>query len=199
MNDPGERSVAEAKAALRQRMHRLRQSLTEDERAERGGRAGELLLASSLLAGAATVMVFRSFGAEIPTQPAIEALAAQGARLALPYVRGRVMEAAPYRLGDALLTTAFGPLEPEAPVAMDPSVIDLVLVPGLAFDRSGFRVGYGGGHYDRFLPRLRPDAVQVGFAFDLQLLSGGEVPRGPNDEPVRFVVTEREVVDCRAG
>ena len=81
---------------------------------------------------------------------------------------------------------------------MDPSLIDVVVVPGLAFDRAGFRVGYGGGNYDRFLPRLRPDAVRVGFAFGLQLLPAGKVPRGPNDEPVHHVVTERELVDCRA-
>ena len=199
MSDRADLSLREAKAQLRERMRLAREDLPEVDRAERGRRAGEILLESGLIVDGATVMVFWSFGAEIPTQPAIQALAARGARLALPYVRGRWMEAAPFRRGDPLVATTFGPLEPAQPEPMDPSVIDVVVVPGLAFDRIGFRVGYGGGHYDRFLPRLRPDAIRVGFAFDLQLLAAGEVPRGPDDEPVRFVVTEGGIVDCRAG
>ena len=198
MNDPPERSLVEAKAALRDRMRVLRAAVDESERTDRGRRAADLLLASGLVAEAETVMAFWSFGPEIPTQPLIEALAARGVRLALPFLRAGRMEAAPFRPRDRLVPTAFGPLEPADPVALGPSAMDAVVVPGLAFDRTGGRVGYGGGHFDRFLPRLRPDALRVGFAFDLQLLPAGEVPRGPKDEPVHHVVTEREVVDCRS-
>jgi 5-formyltetrahydrofolate cyclo-ligase len=199
MDERTEVPLAQAKAELRDSMRRLRAALGEDQRATAGLRAAERLLASGLMTGADTVMAFRSFGAEIPTQPLIEALAAGGVRLALPFLREGRIEAAPFRLGDALVPTAFGPLEPADPVALDPPAIDAVVVPGLAFDRSGSRLGYGGGHFDRFLPRLRREVPRVGFAFDLQLLTSGAVPRGPNDEPVHYVVTEREVVDCRAG
>jgi 5-formyltetrahydrofolate cyclo-ligase len=64
----------------------------------------------------------------------------------------------------------------------------VVIVPGLAFDRSGHRVGYGRGFYDRFLATLRPDALTVGICFSVQLVD--EVPHGQGDRPVDLVMTE---------
>jgi 5-formyltetrahydrofolate cyclo-ligase len=66
------------------------------------------------------------------------------------------------------------------------------VVPGLAFDADGSRLGQGGGHYDRTLPRLRPDAVRVAFCFDFQVVA--RVPRAPLDQPVDVIVTERRVI-----
>jgi len=74
-----------------------------------------------------------------------------------------------------------------------PEDIDVAVVPGLAFDRRGHRVGYGGGFYDRFLGRLRPDALTVGICFSVQLVD--EVPHGRGDRPVDLVVTEEGLND----
>ncbi|HXF36758.1 MAG TPA: 5-formyltetrahydrofolate cyclo-ligase, partial [Actinomycetota bacterium] len=90
---------------------------------------------------------------------------------------------------------AYGALEPAGGEVLSPQELDAVVVPGLAFDRRGYRVGYGGGFFDRFLPRTRPDAFRVGICFHLQLVE--EVPHGAGDEPVDAVVTEREVIRCR--
>ena len=62
-------------------------------------------------------------------------------------------------------------------MAVDPDEVDLVITPGLAFDRAGHRLGYGGGHYDRYLGRARPEAPRVGIGFPLQLVD--EVPVEP--------------------
>ncbi len=72
-----------------------------------------------------------------------------------------------------------------------PTLIDLVVVPGLAFDARGHRVGRGGGYYDRFLSRLRRSATTVGLAFDAQIID--TVPADERDISVDLVVTERRV------
>jgi 5-formyltetrahydrofolate cyclo-ligase len=74
----------------------------------------------------------------------------------------------------------------------DPAEIDVVVVPGLGFGEDGMRLGRGGGHYDRTLSRLPASAVRVGFCFDCQVVE--HVPRGPLDQPVDVIVTERRVI-----
>ena len=71
-------------------------------------------------------------------------------------------------------------------------MLDIVIVPGLAFDPQGYRIGYGGGFYDRTLPKWCPPAIAIGVAFDLQLAS--EVPREPWDIPVDLIVTDQRVL-----
>ncbi|HCO02338.1 MAG TPA: 5-formyltetrahydrofolate cyclo-ligase [Actinobacteria bacterium] len=139
-----------------------------------------------------TVLAFDGFGSEVRTEGLVARLTARGVRVVLPFVRGEVMEAS--EAGAESIRTTYGPREPARPVAIDPALIDMVLVPGLAFDLHGYRLGYGRGHFDRYLRRIRPDALRVGVAFDLQLID--EVPHGPDDERVDAVVTERRTVWC---
>lgn len=73
--------------------------------------------------------------------------------------------------------------------------MDVVIVPAVALDRTGGRIGYGGGFYDRFLPRIRADATAIAVGFALQVVR--EVPRDDGDRPVDVIVTEEEVVRCR--
>ena len=85
---------------------------------------------------------------------------------------------------------------PEPPEAacpeINPSHIDLVLVPGVAYDRRGYRLGYGAGYYDRFLRLLRPDALKVGLAYSFQVLD--VLPAEAHDVPVDLVATEEELI-----
>lgn len=76
----------------------------------------------------------------------------------------------------------------------DPADIDAILIPGLAFDLQGRRLGRGGGFYDRFLPRLRPDAWRIGICWESQIVD--EVPVEPHDQRVYTVVTEARLIDC---
>jgi 5-formyltetrahydrofolate cyclo-ligase len=80
-----------------------------------------------------------------------------------------------------------------APVAL--AAIDWVLVPGVAFDPNGHRVGYGGGYYDRLLPLLQQDAHRISGAFELQLVD--RVPTAPHDLTVDAIVTERRTLEPR--
>jgi 5-formyltetrahydrofolate cyclo-ligase len=70
--------------------------------------------------------------------------------------------------------------------------LDLIIVPAVAYDRRGYRIGYGGGYYDRFLSSLDKDIVTIGIAFDIQIV--GEVPVQPFDIPVDMVITESGII-----
>lgn len=84
--------------------------------------------------------------------------------------------------------------EPDSSPLVEPEAIDLVVVPGIGFDIGGHRLGFGTGYYDRFLTTT--EATRVGLAFSLQIIH--RIPRGPDDEPVDWIVTETEVIDCRS-
>ena len=112
------------------------------------------------------------------------------ARFYLPRVEGEELAVLPY---DApLVPGAFGVLEPAGGEPLPPEALDAVVVPALAFDRRGFRLGQGKGYYDRFLKRLARDALTVGFVPEALVLD--ELPTDPWDVPVRAIVTEAGVL-----
>lgn len=86
---------------------------------------------------------------------------------------------------------------PDADAPIDPAVVDVVVVPGLGFTPDGHRLGQGGGWYDRFLARMRPDALKIGVGFDVQLV--GELPTEEHDVTLDAVVTESGVVRPEHG
>lgn len=147
-------------------------------------------------ASARTVLLFYSFGSEVATRGMAARALADGKRLLLPYLEGGTMEAAEVRSDDELVPTGYGPREPGRRVPVDPAEVDVVVTPGLAFDRRGHRLGYGGGHYDRYLGRLGPAATRVGVGFSAQVVE--HVPNEPGDQPVDLVVTDEGKIDCRA-
>jgi 5-formyltetrahydrofolate cyclo-ligase len=112
--------------------------------------------------------------------------------VALPRIEDHDVEPIAYAAGDPLSETSFGAREPVSGRRLEPSELDVVVVPGVAFDRGGGRVGYGAGFYDRLLGRVRDDAFAVAVAFGLQVVV--RVPAGGTDRRVDAVVTEREVI-----
>lgn len=152
----------------------------------------------SILAGASagTVLVFWAFGSELPTGGLIDELVAEGRTVCLPRIASGELEARTYRPGDPVIEVSFGAREPAEGRLVEPEELDAVLVPAVAFDDLGYRIGYGGGYYDRFLVRVRPDALRIGIGMVAQRVS--RVPRGNLDLPVDLVVTERGVEDVAA-
>jgi 5-formyltetrahydrofolate cyclo-ligase len=96
---------------------------------------------------------------------------------------------------DDLTISSFGVREPKLTEGIPVDSIDVVLLPGVAFDKQGFRLGYGGGYYDRFLPLLSPHTITIGVAYELQLLQ--QVPTEAHDIPLDLIVTESQILNCR--
>lgn len=88
---------------------------------------------------------------------------------------------------ETLVLSKYGILEPSNEKEVQPEAIDVVLIPGVAFDKDGYRLGYGGGFYDRLLPQLK-DQPKIAIAFDLQLVD--KVPREAHDTKVDTIITE---------
>jgi 5-formyltetrahydrofolate cyclo-ligase len=201
--------LLEEKRALRHAMLARRQEVSPAERARLSAamtaRLGALpeLVAASTSGGTVAGFVALPGKGEVDPAAALSAAHARGAHVALPRVSA---EAPRLRFHDvdpsdavALVPGPFGLREP-APSALEVAVesIDVMLVPGLAFDRAGRRLGYGGGYYDEAAGRLRAAGrgFLVGLAYDFQLVE--RCPAGEADVGVDCVVTDSQVVRCAA-
>ena len=143
-----------------------------------------------------TIMLYLALPQEVQTEALLAECHRKAKRIAVPVVTGHGLLAAQIRPGQAKLKPGpFGILEPatEATV-ISPDDIDCVLVPGIAFDDRGARLGFGKGYYDRFLCRL-PAATHVcGLAFSSQIIE--RVPDMPHDFRMHWLVTEKGVRSC---
>ncbi|NKC33554.1 5-formyltetrahydrofolate cyclo-ligase [Falsiroseomonas selenitidurans] len=161
-----------------------------------GAALADHLLRESPPPPGAIVAGFWPMGAEIDIRPALAALHARGHRIALPVTprRGNPLAFRQWQPGDTLARGPLGTSQPgpEAP----PVVPDWLLVPLLAFDRAGHRLGYGGGYYDRTLAAL-PGATAIGVAYAAQEVD--EVPVGVDDAPLAAIATERGMIFCGAS
>lgn len=148
----------------------------------------------SLVNDGSVVSAFWPLANEIDTRPAMARLHERGCMVALPVMQGpgRPLLFRRWEPGDELVVADFGTREPHNNKPLcEP---DVLLVPMLAFDRAGFRLGYGGGFYDRTLALLRAQGsvTAIGIAYACQELA--EVPRGPFDQRLDWIVTERETI-----
>ncbi|MEJ8574069.1 5-formyltetrahydrofolate cyclo-ligase [Microbaculum marinum] len=187
------------KAWLRRRGRATRRRLSAQARRAAARKVAAWAPDIARLAGRGTVSCFFSFGDELDTAPLIGELVRRGSPLALPVVtgRGQPLTFRRWQPGDPMGRGAFGIREPleTAPVA-EPRV---VLVPLLLYDRRGYRIGYGGGYYDRTLAAARADRkiAAIGLAFSAQEI--GRVPTDRYDQPVDWVLTERGLMECAGG
>jgi 5-formyltetrahydrofolate cyclo-ligase len=186
---------------------------TEKERLRRDATAGRDALPRDARQDAAEAIAARPFPlkakagtivsgfmpmkSEINPLPLLRKLEQMGARIALPVVagRGQPLVMRQWKFGEPLGSGVWGIREPkpEAP-QVEP---DILLVPLLAFDRAGYRLGYGGGYYDMTIGalRARKPVVTIGIAFAAQEVA--KVPTTPRDERLDLVLTERETIDFR--
>ncbi|MCE0522129.1 MAG: 5-formyltetrahydrofolate cyclo-ligase [Methylacidiphilales bacterium] len=150
------------------------------------------------------VALFAPLPTEPDIHPLIEEAWAQGKRVVLPLMikRGSVPELDWHEVAgwdEVVVPGPFGLREPDPLRCPRVSVaeLDCVFVPGVAFDPEGFRLGRGGGFYDRFLGSASPTLPCVGLMFDQQKVP--LVPREPHDQPLRSVITEDGLINCIGG
>lgn len=172
-----------------------RAALTEKERREKSLQIAEQVLSLPEYEQAQTVMLFLNFRDEVETTGLAEETLKRGKRLVLPRCapQGVLIPALVRDLSRDIEPGTWGIREPKRDtlVEVDPTSIDLVIVPGAAFDEQGNRLGYGGGYYDRFFKRIRPEVPRVAIAFQTQILP--EVPVGEYDQKISILVTEEGV------
>lgn len=178
-------------------MRAARDRMPADVRAAASHEVTARLVALAELSGARRIAGYAATANEVDLDGWLRQRLAAGADVFLPWVDGADLRLGRVRdLGDDLAPGWRGLREPRHPVGSggaDPARMDAAVVPGLAFDRSGRRLGQGGGHIDRLLARLRPAATVVGVVFSAHLVDDGMIPIAPHDMPVDIVVTDAGV------
>lgn len=161
------------------------------------GRSHEITkraVALSNFKSAKTVLAFASIHREVRTRAIMQAAWTTGKRVALPRVVERELHLHLIGENTELAEGPFGvPEPPEDAPRISPETVDFALIPALAVDPRGYRIGYGGGYYDRLLPQL-DNAHSCALAFDFQLIA--EVPELPTDVSVDFVVTDERLIEA---
>ncbi|HTY15281.1 MAG TPA: 5-formyltetrahydrofolate cyclo-ligase [Methanoregulaceae archaeon] len=150
----------------------------------------------STINGHKTVMLYVSKGQEVNTRPLMESLLSQGVGVVVPIIEKETRTLRLSFIDDlsVLVTSTFSVPEPignEIPVYEEN--IGVVIVPLIAFDRKGHRLGYGAGYYDRFLSG-NPGLMKIGVAFSCQEVP--ETPADENDIAMDVIVTEHEIIRC---
>ena len=185
-------SSSEDKKDIRDRIKRRRAELQPNKRAMDSLQIAMKALAIPMVSRATGALSYGATPDEVDAGPLLAFLRARGARGALPRVEGSELTLHWAEGNFQLERGAFGLTQPTAdtPLAAD-EAIDLIIVPGVAFDAEGNRLGYGAGYYDRLLARF-PGVPTVGLAYDEQIVDG--IPVEEHDVPIDFVVTPTRIL-----
>lgn len=138
---------------------------------------------------AKSVFVFISYKSEVDTRGIIEDILADGKKLLVPLVKGSEMIAVEVRGIDDLEPNKMGILEPKS--GDEVTDVDLTITPGLAFDKNGFRLGYGGGYYDKFFAKV--DTVRMGIGYSDQYVES--LVHEDYDKPLEYLLTEEGLIE----
>lgn len=176
-----------------------RKALSQKEVILKSNKISELLLSTDFYLKSHTIMTYIDFRNEVMTEKIIRESLETEKDIVIPISIVETKDILLSQLLDfdkELTTGAYGILEPRQEYIREvkPESIDLVLVPGVAFDRRGSRIGYGGGYYDRFLKKLDKSIPKVALAFDMQLAE--IVYRDNHDIPMDYIITENEIIHC---
>jgi 5-formyltetrahydrofolate cyclo-ligase len=192
-------SPEETKASIRKEMARLRDALGADIIWENSRGITRKLLDLAEFKASRNILFFLSLPCEVQTDEMIQTALDLGKKVHVPIVdakRRRLNISEISGLDIEFVEKQFGIQEPDSAdlKIVSPEILDFVLVPGLAFDRKGGRIGYGAGYFDKFLKEAPGHVVPIGVAFDFQVLD--LVPQTQFDVPVRKILTEKKTIIC---
>ncbi len=192
-------ALHEAKRMVRTRIMTLRDALDPSYRRTASAAIVHRLSTMPSFATAQCVLLTLPFASEWDTRPLLETARVDGKLIALPRVNGESRMLELHRvdnLDDDIVAGYRGIPEPATHTPrVDLKSIDWVLVPGLAFDRRGGRLGYGGGYYDRMLGQLTPGTPRIAGAYAMQIIDS--VPAAPHDLAVDAIATDTELLTIR--
>ena len=184
------------KQSLRKQYLSLRRSMRQDEVMEKSELILHNLKKFRAFQEADSLLLYVSFDNEVATPGIIEYLSMEGRSIFLPSIVNKRIKPLPFTGFDDLREGPYGILQPsDPPDHIVPQQIDLTLVPGIVFDRSGYRIGYGKGYYDCLLSELHTEAA--GLAYEFQVI--GRIPHDDHDVPLEYIVTESGVIERAKG
>ena len=186
------------KKAIRKRMLNVRQQMNK-EKVERLSKDIKLKLVKlPIYQKSKTIMLYLSFGNEVDSYELIKACLESGKRVVVPFCVKKDMKIIPTEIKNLdipLRTHDMGYMEIEEelvdPVSTDE--IDLIILPGIAFDKKCYRIGFGAGYYDRFLGELNFNVPTIGVAYDFQIIESF-LEMESHDVPLDYVITESRIV-----
>jgi 5-formyltetrahydrofolate cyclo-ligase len=187
---PRGQNLSQVKSQVRDHFRAVRESISGEEVAAASAALCGRLAAWHVLREAHTVLTYIAFRNEIDPAPLLDLL--PGIEWIAPRVVGRRLVLHPYDPA-RLVRHRHGMLEPDADLAVvDPAALDMVLVPGVAYDRRGGRMGFGGGFYDGFLPTTL--ALRVGITHDACLVDA--LPSDEHDQRMDWIATPTQLLHC---
>jgi 5-formyltetrahydrofolate cyclo-ligase len=182
------------KNQLKEAILEKRNSLVKKEIIEKSKKVENILFNLEKYKNSKVIMFFVSFNSEVHTHDMINQ-AFKNKIVVVPKVVHKEIEPSVIIDFDNLISSNnLGILEPIEEMKIAYKNIDLILVPGIVFDKEGHRIGYGLGYYDKFLRKV-PKAIKIGLAFDFQVVD--KLPREMHDVPVDFIVTEERIIECK--
>jgi len=189
--------ITESKRLLRRQMSLLRGAVTAADSERAGELAAKALIDLDLAKRAERIALYAALPYELPTRILFDAVIAKTGAALLPRTTDPIgLEFFAVERWEELRPSAFGVLEPRADgtkVRLRPD--DLVVVPGVAFDEAGYRLGHGKGYYDRaFAAELGDSPTLVGFGYEFQVVYA--VPHDQRDRQMDAIVTDQKVRDC---
>lgn len=185
--------TSEDKRSARDEIRRALRAMARDETALRSQSICRAIAALEAFKSAKVVMAYAPCALEVDIRSVVEIALDQGKKVCFPVITGKGrMKAVAWNGRDKMSPGEYGILRPPEDEETYPETIDLVIAPGLAFDRGGGRLGKGGGFYDRFLPRCK--AVVVAPAFSEQVVD--KVPADERDIRIDILVTDKGVIIC---
>ena len=189
--------ILKEKEVLRQRLSEKRRSISPEKIFRKSRHIQALLFSVHTYQEARCVGFYVSSGHEVKTHEMIRDCFQMGKQVVVPKCGEKAADMSLFRIDsfDDLMPGAFGILEPSDPIdKVELDVVDVLIVPGIGFDRLGHRLGQGGGYYDAILGS-RPRAVVIGIAFAVQVVDA--IPVEAHDAIVDLIVTENEVIYCK--
>jgi 5-formyltetrahydrofolate cyclo-ligase len=189
-----------SKTGIRKSTLVLREQLSPEIHAAHSMAIAERLMQMPEYRQSAAVLGYMNFGTEFASEVWIRQVLAAGKKLALPRVNHHTNQLDLFWVEDLENQLATGLWKIREPVVercervIKPNEVEFALLPGVAFSKSGARLGYGGGFYDKLLARMDHRPALVAAAFELQIM--GRIPQEATDVKVEWIITEQRIINC---
>lgn len=191
-------SLIEEKKELRKRILKIRNEMDLDNKIKSDKIIYNKFIQSEFYLQSNDIFIYVSYNSEIDTKNIIMKALEDKKNIYVPRTnyKTKIMEAVKILSLESLIEDKYGILEPaEDKSPEDPNKFDLIIMPGVAFDKYGGRMGYGAGYYDRYLEKISKPLNKVALAYDFQVIN--KVPIDIHDIPIEYIITEREDINCK--